>query len=98
MTMATVNTVMECQGPDRYISLQILSPISAFHRYISICICVLQYATILKWFISQRWDKVVVLQVTSKSQVFAFKSRVKSQVKTGRSESSPESCPLEFES
>ncbi len=27
----------------------------------------------------QRWDKVIVLQVTSKPLVFAFKSQVKSQ-------------------
>ena len=36
----------------------------------------------------QMWDQVIVLQVTSKSQVVALKSQVKTQVKTGKSESS----------
>ncbi len=33
----------------------------------------------------QKWDKVIVLQVTSESQVFALHVQVKSQVKTGKS-------------
>ncbi len=35
--------------------------------------------------INQRWDKVIVLQVTSKSQVFTLKYQIRSQVNAGKS-------------
>ena len=43
------------------------------------------YIRQLKQNIYQRWDQVIVWQVTSKSQFIALKSRVKSRVKTGKS-------------
>lgn len=34
----------------------------------------------------QRWEQIIVLQITSRSQVLAFKSPGKSHIKTGKSQ------------